>query len=63
LSIEDDGKGHPSNPTPGKGNGLLNMRNRMHQIRGNLEIKTGPGEGTTVVIYMPLSFGPAKNPT
>jgi signal transduction histidine kinase len=63
LSIEDDGKGHPSDPTPGKGNGLLNMRNRMHQIGGNLDIKTGQGQGTTVVLFMPLSFRPHKNPT
>jgi signal transduction histidine kinase len=51
LMIKDDGIGFV--PTAGDDddhNGLVNMRARIAEIGGNLEIRGEPGKGTTVLI-------------
>lgn len=54
ISIGDDGRGFvPSAPAPsrpGGGHGLANMRQRVHDLGGRLDIQSSPGNGTTVMI-------------
>jgi len=54
LEIKDSGRGIPfetlaalQNKTGAVGVGVAGMRERLHQLKGGLEIKSGP-EGTTV---------------
>lgn len=47
LRIEDDGKGFD----PGKavsGNGIRNMKSRMEELHGELDIRSFPGKGTVI---------------
>jgi two-component system, NarL family, sensor histidine kinase UhpB len=46
LTVKDNGKGFDKGLVK-KGNGLGNMKNRAHDLNGQLDIITGPG-GTTV---------------
>lgn len=60
AEVEDDGRGFefegPIETLDG-GLGLLGMRERAHAVGGELEIDTGPGEGTLVRLEAPLSGG------
>ncbi len=49
LGIEDDGTGPPSEAVQAGGMGLRTMRYRAGLIGGKLEIRAGPGGGTSVV--------------
>jgi signal transduction histidine kinase len=49
LSIRDDGKGFDTKGAI-KGHGLSNMANRARQSGGVLQIKSHPGQGTTVKV-------------
>jgi signal transduction histidine kinase len=61
LKVSDDGVGF--NPeaeiNAGKsslsGNGLHNMHKRAHEMQGKLDIQSGPGKGTIIVLSFPLS--------
>ncbi|HJQ29043.1 MAG TPA: PAS domain S-box protein, partial [Rubrobacter sp.] len=54
LEVSDDGSGFdPSGSFPGH-LGLRSMRERATQIGGTLEIQSAPGEGTRVMIRIPL---------
>jgi signal transduction histidine kinase len=35
-------------------NGVLNMRNRLHDIGGRCDIQSERGHGTQVIFYVPL---------
>jgi len=50
LKISDDGKGFSFNgfESEGNGNGLVNMFNRMLQVKSALSIITSPGNGCTI---------------
>ena len=54
VAIHDDGCGFdPQAATrgrPGGGHGLANMRQRMQEVGGTLEIHGAPGDGTTVTL-------------
>jgi signal transduction histidine kinase len=70
LDIQDDGQGFDpqmvlsqikagsqdgqDNPINATGFGLPGMRRRVEQVGGTLEIETAAGEGTTLVIVLPL---------
>jgi signal transduction histidine kinase len=56
LDIQDDGIGLDNAPPPsdGGGFGLTAMRQRVSQVGGALTIESEPGEGTTVVVQLPL---------
>ncbi|MEX1114522.1 MAG: two-component regulator propeller domain-containing protein [Akkermansiaceae bacterium] len=57
LVIEDDGCGFdPAAPAsrPGGGNGLSNMRERMHGIGGRFECQSHPGGGTRIIFHVPI---------
>jgi signal transduction histidine kinase len=56
LSILDDGKGFDVNSPDKKGTlGILGMRERAAVIKGNYEIFSAPGQGTTVQVSISLT--------
>lgn len=61
IEIEDDGRGFdPADPVrPGTdgshGVGLGSVKDRMTAIRGTCEIRSQPGQGTCVILRLPLN--------
>ncbi len=59
LDVQDDGQGfdpqHPRIEGQNHGYGLVGMRERVEQLGGSLVIESAPGEGTTLVIDLPMS--------
>ena len=56
LTIEDDGCGFDVSRVaeqPGGGLGLAGMRERLSLVRGELELESAPGHGTTLFIRIP----------
>jgi PAS domain S-box-containing protein len=67
MVVEDDGKGfEPENVNRGASPrlGLLGMRERLALIHGGMEIESGAGTGTTLIIRAPLhdTATPALDP-
>lgn len=63
VTVEDNGQGLPTEDNfsirpPGKGLGLRNIRSRADLLGGRLEIFSRPGEGTKLVISVPLDGVP-----
>jgi signal transduction histidine kinase len=61
LIVEDDGRGFDAERAFGaseKGLGLVGMRERAMLVGGTLGIESLPGEGTTVVVRIPVTDGP-----
>ena len=55
LRIEDTGNGFDLNEVKGKGGlGLISMEERARLVNGKLTIKSQPGKGTTVEVFVPL---------
>jgi signal transduction histidine kinase len=55
VTVEDNGRGFdPAACREGGGNGLANMRTRMHASGGETEFASSPGEGTKVHFTLPL---------
>ncbi len=55
LDVQDDGEGFdPGNLDAHKGFGLRGMRERVEARGGHVIIESGPGEGTTVVVMLPI---------
>jgi signal transduction histidine kinase len=60
ISVEDDGQGFDPAQIAGKGRqyfGLQIMRERAESVGGDLELDSRSGQGTRVVIRMPLTPG------
>jgi two-component system, NarL family, sensor histidine kinase DevS len=58
LEIHDDGDGfdlEKANKTVG--HGLANMQTRVANVGGDLDIITAPGEGTTILAWVPRATG------
>ena len=57
LRITDDGRGFVQNKvvsgTVESGHGLLNMRERAELLGGSFSVKTSPGRGCQVILYIP----------
>lgn len=53
LTVEDNGRGFPPERKPG--DGLENMRERLRDIGGQLDIESTPGAGTKVKFTWPLA--------
>jgi signal transduction histidine kinase len=57
VTIEDDGVGFDAaaNGAPGiaRGLGLISIRERVAQVRGELRIETTPGKGTRLTVEVP----------
>jgi signal transduction histidine kinase len=60
VTIRDDGRGFDPATTP-LGAGLTNMSDRLAALGGALEVRSAPGEGTTVIGRIPVSE-PARLP-
>jgi signal transduction histidine kinase len=58
LVVKDNGIGFSHHEQNGRrGFGLLGIRERLAQIQGSLEIFSQPGEGTELVVTIPVSDG------
>ena len=54
LEVMDDGEGFDvSEAGATLGHGLSNMHTRAHKVGGDVEITSNPGEGTTVLAWVP----------
>ena len=53
LTVKDDGRGFDATRAS-SGSGLQNLRERVQQVGGSLEIATKPGAGTTVTATVSL---------
>lgn len=63
LIVEDDGIGFDYEQYLAGGNtslGLKNIESRVRFLKGSWEVDSVPGEGTTVMIRIPLSGSPSK---
>ncbi|MGH2573277.1 MAG: sensor histidine kinase, partial [Actinomycetota bacterium] len=60
VTIRDDGQGFDPAATP-LGTGLTNMSDRLAALGGALEVRSAPGEGTTVTGRIPVKE-PARVP-
>ena len=57
LVIQDNGRGFDSAKlADGRGNGLSNMKNRLHRLDGKVEFCSETGHGTTVTIFQPIRY-------
>ncbi|MBK8139663.1 MAG: hypothetical protein IPK57_00630 [Chitinophagaceae bacterium] len=50
ITVEDNGKGFGEKETVLQGAGLKNIRSRVDYLKGQLDIKSTPGKGTSVHI-------------
>lgn len=56
VTIEDDGRGFVREKAAGKGLhlGLQTMRERAESVGGKLDVVTAPGQGTKVIVSLPI---------
>ncbi len=54
LSIRDDGRGGAD---PARGSGLIGLADRVDALGGTIEIASPVGEGTTLLITLPITEG------
>jgi PAS domain S-box-containing protein len=58
LAVTDGGCGFdPENPEEGMRLGLTSMRERVRLVHGTLDIESGPGQGTTILAWVPTDGG------
>jgi signal transduction histidine kinase len=56
MEVQDDGSGFdPGQVRVTLGHGISNMQTRARNVGGDLEITTEPGEGTTIMAWMPYT--------
>jgi signal transduction histidine kinase len=63
FTVSDDGTGYDTHRTP-LGSGQRNMADRLAALGGRLEVRSAPGQGTTITGHLPVSsraaaLGPA----
>src|SRR5204862_4692294 len=56
FAVEDDGRGFDTRTTR-RGAGLQNMEDRLSALGGSVEIRSRPGDGTTVEGWIPGAPG------
>jgi PAS domain S-box-containing protein len=54
LKVEDNGSGITTETETREGFGFVNMRARVKKLKGTLDIRTAAGEGTSIVVCVPL---------
>ena len=52
IEIKDDGKGFSNTKKPGIG--LKNIRDRVEELKGELNIDSEVGQGTKIIIFIPI---------
>ena len=55
LSIRDDGIGGAD---PGRGSGLVGLRDRVEALGGTIRIDSPTGGGTSLVVTLPIDVEP-----
>jgi signal transduction histidine kinase len=55
FSVSDDGTGYDARHTP-MGSGQRNMADRLAALGGRLEVRSAPGQGTTITGHLPVSI-------
>ncbi len=61
LRVRDDGRGFdPAAPPRPSAAGLIGMRERADALGGALSVETRPGDGTAVVLRLPLAAAEAR---
>jgi signal transduction histidine kinase len=61
LTVSDNGRGISAATLAGRGSlGLMGMRERAQQLGGVMDIRSEPGEGTTVRVRVPSGGGGEK---
>jgi len=53
VTIEDDGIGFNPSEVTGGSSGLINLKNRADYLKGNMQIHSEKGKGTTIQIEFP----------
>ena len=53
LRVRDDGAGFDPSATPGRGLGLRGMVERARLVGGELDVRSAPGDGTSVTLRIP----------
>jgi signal transduction histidine kinase len=59
FTVSDDGAGYDTSRTP-LGSGQRNMADRLAALGGRLEVRSAPGQGTTITGHLPV---PSHAPT
>ena len=54
ITIQDDGRGFSTRAVSDFGNGLQNMQKRISSLKGEFNLCSEPGKGTTVSMRIPL---------
>jgi len=54
LAIRDDGVGGAD---PGRGSGLIGLKDRVEGTGGTLRVESRPGEGTSLLVELPVDSG------
>ena len=58
LAVSDNGVGFdPADPGTSASLGLVSMRERARLVNGTLDIESAPGQGTTVIAWVPVEEG------
>lgn len=60
LVVADDGKGFRESDLSGS-LGFLGMKERAQVCGGDLEVSSAPGNGTTVILRVPIHSAPSRN--
>ena len=60
LRVADDGVGFVTDERTGRGLGLRSMDERVRLAQGHVDVESGPGLGTRVLVRMPLAAAPIK---
>jgi len=56
LTVADEGRGFDAEIRPGAGHfGLANLHDRAAAVGGELQIDSGPGRGTRIIVRLPLT--------
>lgn len=54
ITVEDNGRGFMLEKVSSQGIGLANLRERVSFLRGAIDIKTAPDQGTSVYVEVPI---------
>jgi signal transduction histidine kinase len=60
FAVSDNGGGYDTSRTQ-MGSGQRNMADRLAALEGRLEVRSVPGEGTTITAHLPLPAVPAES--
>jgi signal transduction histidine kinase len=60
LDIRDDGVGGAD---PARGTGLVGLRDRVEATGGTLRVQSSPGEGTSLLVELPIDPGQPSHPS